>query len=167
MRIRTDDAATRVEFTFYDLPGEARWFQWVRFYIVCLVGIPLVSFTLWLIGSLFMSGPWLIIVSGLVGASVTVAAAVAGLSLIGRYETPATPLAYRLHQLRAELAAPRTPQPEEAPALDMPDWQHGPTAAPVHEPVMFGAPNELQVATTQSVALDSPEAVGEQADSHH
>ncbi|MBO3129797.1 hypothetical protein, partial [Dermatophilus congolensis] len=72
MRIRTDDAATRVEFTFYDLPGEARWFQWVRFYIACLIGIPLTSFTLWLLGSLFTHGPWLTITATLTGATITI-----------------------------------------------------------------------------------------------
>lgn len=155
MRIRTDDAATRVEFTFYDLPGEARWFQWVRFYVACLIGIPLVSFTLWFLGSLFMSGPWLIIAAGLVGAAVTVIAVVAALSVIGRYETPSTPLAYRIHQLRAELTAPRTPAPAPGPTLAMPEWNPTRLAAPVHTPSMFGAPSDVEAANSQPVERDA------------
>ncbi|MBO3152196.1 hypothetical protein GZ204_06965, partial [Dermatophilus congolensis] len=95
MRIRTDDAATRVEFTFYDLPGEARWFQWVRFYIACLIGIPLTSFTLWLLGSLFTHGPWLTITATLTGATITIITTTVILTITGRYETPTTPLTYR------------------------------------------------------------------------
>lgn len=155
MRIRTDDAATRVEFTFYDLPGEARWFQWVRFYIACILGVPVVSFMLWLIGSLVTDGPWLVIVSVVAGAAITVTVVVAALTLLGRYETPATPLAYRMRQLRDELSAPRTPRPVAGPALTMPAWQATTVAAPVHEPSMFGAPTDADEPTPDRADLDS------------
>lgn len=138
MRIRTDDAATRVEFTFYDLPGEARWFQWVRFYVSCVIGVPLVSFLLWSLGSLFTGGPWLIIASTLGGTALTVTSVVAVLMITGRYETPTTPLSYRFRQLRAELAAPRTPRPVSAPAVVLPSWDAVEVAEPIHDPSMFG-----------------------------
>ncbi len=138
MRIRTDDAATRVEFTFYDLPGEARWFQWVRFYIACVIGVPLVSFLLWALGSLFTSGPWLIIGSVLAGAALTVTCVVAVLTIAGRYETPTTPLVYRYRQLRAELSAPRTPRSVQGPPVVMPAWDEAEPAPPAHDPSMFG-----------------------------
>lgn len=155
MRIRTDDAATRVEFTFYDLPGEARWFQWVRFYIACIVGVPTVSFLLWLLGSLITSGPWLVIMSVLAGAAITVTGVVAALSVIGRYETPSTPLTYRMRQLRSELSAPRTPRPAAGEALSMPAWKPVKTAKPVHEPSMFGAPTDADYPTPDRADLDS------------
>lgn len=139
MRIRTDDAATRVEFTFYELPGEARWFQWVRFYIACVIGVPLVSFLLWSLGSLFTSGPWLIIGATLAGTVLTVTAVIALLSITGKYETPTTPLLYRYRQLRAELSAPRTPTPFTGPAVTMPTWESTKVAAPVHDPTSYGA----------------------------
>lgn len=139
MRIRTDDAATRVEFTFYELPGEARWFQWVRFYIACVIGVPLVSFLLWSLGSLFTSGPWLIIGATLAGTVLTVTAVIALLSITGRYETPTTPLLYRYRQLRAELSAPRTPTPFTGPAVTMPTWESTKVAAPVYDPTSYGA----------------------------
>lgn len=140
MRIRTDDAATRVEFTFYELPGEARWFQWVRFYIACVIGVPLVSFVLWSLGSLFTGGPWLIIGATLAGTALTVTSVIALLTVTGKYETPVTPLLFRWRQLQAELTAPRTPQPITGPPVIMPAWESPEVVAePVYDPTSFGA----------------------------
>lgn len=154
MRIRTDDAATRVEFTFYELPGEARWFQWVRFYIACVIGVPLVSFVLWALGSLFASGPWLIIGATLAGTALTVTGVVVLLTLTGRYETPTTPLLYRYRQLRAELSAPRTPRPVTGPPVTMPTWEATELGKPVFDPTFYGARCDYSHARPAELADD-------------
>ncbi|WP_181816059.1 hypothetical protein [Dermatophilus congolensis] len=143
MRIRTDDAATRVEFTFYDLPGEARWFQWVRFYIACLIGIP----------------PHLL-------HPLATRITLHPRPLAHHHShphrrhhhhhrhhshphhhrpirNPATPPSPTESTNSAPNSThPEHPPPIDGPALTMPDWSSRPTAAPVHGPSMFGAPSD-------------------------
>lgn len=109
MKVYSTNAAHRVSTVAHDLPGEFQWNQWFRGAVIWAASTVVSGYVLTRVGATLGIGGWWPVMSVILAVTGSLILVAAVTVILGRYETPYTPLAYLWRSLRAELRAPRPP----------------------------------------------------------